>query len=70
MGMKKPKSTATPTPPDPDPVPLAVSDTSADVQSASRQSRKRMTQAYGRHKTILAGNTAQDNAGKKTILGG
>lgn len=57
-------------PKDPDPTPMASSDPTAEVQGASRAERKRVKASYGRHKTILAGNTAADNGNKKTILGG
>lgn len=66
----KPKSTATPIPDDPDPTPIASADTSTEVQGAARQAKKRVAKSYGRQQTILAGNTAQDNGAKKTILGG
>lgn len=57
-------------PPDPDPAPIANSaDTAAEQQSASRQERKKAAAANGRSKTVLAGNTATDNAAKKTVLG-
>lgn len=58
------------TPADPDPTPMSSSDTSQEVQGAARAEKKRVAKSYGRQKTILAGNTAQDNASKKTILGG
>ncbi len=58
------------TPDDPDPTPIASSDSSAEVQGAARQEKKRVAKNYGRQQTILAGNTAQDNGNKKTILGG
>lgn len=57
-------------PPDPDPTPMASSSSSSEVQSAGREERKRIAKNSGRNKTILAGDTAQDNANKKTILGG
>lgn len=58
------------TPSDPDPTPIAVSDSTPEVQSAARAERKKIAKQYGRQKTILAGNTAQTNSAKKTILGG
>ncbi len=66
----KPKSNPVKVPDDPDPTPIASADTTTEVQGAARQEKKRVANQYGRQKTILAGNTAQDNAGKKTILGG
>lgn len=65
MGASKVK-----TPDDPDPTPMATTDTTPETQTAARNERKRMAAAYGRNKTILAGNTSADNAAKKTILGG
>lgn len=67
---RKPKSSNVKVPDDPDPTPIAVSDSTAEVQSASRQERKKAASSYGRRQSIIAGNTATDNAGKKTILGG
>ena len=67
MGFKTPK---TQIPDDPDPRPAAVGDSSAEVQSARREEKKRAAGTYGRQKTILAGNTAADNGNRKTILGG
>lgn len=66
----KPKSSSVPVPDDPDPTPMASADTSSEVQGAARQAKKRVARSYGRQQTILAGNTAQDNEAKKTILGG
>lgn len=57
-------------PDDPDPTPMASSDPTPEVQGAARSEKKRVAKSYGRQKTILAGNTAQDNGNKKTILGG
>lgn len=57
-------------PDDPDPTPMAASDPTAEVQGAARAEKKRVAKSYGRQKTILAGNTTQDQAAKKTILGG
>lgn len=57
-------------PPDPDPTPSVTTDTSAEIQSERRETKKRAVGTYGRQKTILAGNTTTDNQGKKTILGG
>lgn len=57
-------------PDDPDPTPISSSDPSTEVQGASRQEKKRTAKSYGRQKTILAGEGSQDNAAKKTILGG
>lgn len=65
------KSPATVTPPkDPDPSPTITSDPSAEVQASRREEKKRNVGTYGRHRTILAGNTSTDNQNKKTILGG
>ena len=58
------------TPDDPDPTPIAAGDPTPEVQGAARAEKKRVAKSYGRQNTILAGNTAQDNANKKTILGG
>ena len=58
------------TPDDPDPTPMTASDTTQEVAGAARAERKRNARNFGRNQTILAGNTAQDNAQKKTILGG
>lgn len=58
------------TPDDPDPTPMASSDPSPEVQGAARSEKKRAAKSYGRQKTILAGNTSEDNGAKKTILGG
>ena len=71
MGFSSKSSSATvKTPDDPDPTPIASSDPTPEVQGAARAEQKRTAKSYGRQKTILAGNTAQDNANKKTILGG
>ena len=64
----KPKKVAQP--PDPDPTPMTSSSSAKEVQSAGREERKRVARNYGRNKTTIAGNTAQDNDNKKTILGG
>lgn len=66
--MSSPKSVDTP--PDPDPRPTVTSSSSAEVKQASREEKQRNLQTYGRQKTVLAGNSSQDNANKKTILGG
>ena len=58
------------TPYDPDPTPISSSDPTPEVQGAARFEKKRVAKSYGRQKTILAGNTEQDNGAKKTILGG
>ena len=74
MGVKKSSSSSAASsirvPSDPDPTPIATSNTSTDVRSAAREAQKRTASSYGRQKTILAGNSASDNAGKKTVLGG
>lgn len=57
-------------PDDPDPTPISSADSTPEVQGAARSEKKRVAKSYGRQKTILAGNTAQDNSAKKTILGG
>ena len=57
-------------PADPDPTPISSSDPTPEVQGAARAEKKRVAKSYGRNQTILAGNTSQDNAAKKTILGG
>lgn len=57
-------------PPDPDPTPVSSSSPTPEVQGAARVEKKRVAKSYGRNQTILAGNTSQDNAAKKTILGG
>lgn len=57
-------------PPDPDPTPIHSSESTQEVQGAARAEKKKVAGNYGRSKTILAGNTAQDNSNKKTILGG
>ena len=64
----KPKKVKTPD--DPDPTPIASADPTPEVQGAARAEKKRVAKAYGRQQTILAGNTAQNNESKKTILGG
>ena len=64
----KPKVKSTPIPDDPDPIPSTPSDLSESVQGAARAERKKSLQSYGRHKTILAGDTSESR--KKTILGG
>ncbi len=57
-------------PADPDPSPIAGSaDANVEAQGAARQERKRVARSYGRAQTVLAGNTAADNAAKKTVLG-
>lgn len=66
---KAPKSNVQ-VPDDPDPTPIAVSDSTAEVQSANRAERKRTAQSYGRKQSIIAGNTAAANNQKKSILGG
>lgn len=58
------------TPDDPDPTPISSADPTPEVQGAARSEKKRVAKSYGRQKTILAGNTAQDNSAKKNILGG
>lgn len=68
MGAKKAQKVETPD--DPDPTPMTASDASQEVAGAARAERKKAANNYGRSKTILAGNTAQDNTNKKTILGG
>ena len=55
-------------PSDPDPTPTPATFSAEEIQSASRNERKKIAKSYGRHKTILAGDTDQN--GKKTILGG
>lgn len=57
-------------PDDPDPTPISSADPTPEVQGASRKEKKRAAKQYGRQQTILAGNTAQENGAKKTILGG
>ena len=64
----KPKKVAQP--PDPDPTPMTSSSSSQEVTAASLEERRRAARNYGRNKTTIAGNTAQDNGNKKTILGG
>ena len=64
-GVKSPKQ-----PDDPDPSPISgSSDANVESQSASRNERKRVARSYGRAQTVLAGNSAADNAAKKTVLG-
>lgn len=58
------------TPDDPDPTPVSSADPTPEVQGAARSEKKRVAKSYGRQKTILAGNTAQENNARKTILGG
>lgn len=71
MSTKTPKSNQVKMPDDPDPTPIAASDTTAEVQGAARNEKKRLAKSYGRQQTILAGNTNQAAAAeKKTILGG
>lgn len=70
MSSSKPKSSPVHVPDDPDPTPIVSSDPTPDVQGAARSERKKVAKSYGRQNTILAGNTAQDNGAKKTILGG
>lgn len=70
MSGSKVKTNSVKTPDDPDPTPITTGDSSAEVQGAARNERKRMAGNYGRTKTILAGSTAADNGNKKTILGG
>ena len=55
-------------PSDPDPTPTPATFSAEEIQSAARNERKKIAKSYGRHKTILAGDT--DSQGKKTILGG
>lgn len=70
MGSSSRKVKQPPDPDLPDPAPIAAgADTAAEQQSASRQERKKAAAANGRAKTVLAGNTATDNAAKKTVLG-
>jgi hypothetical protein len=64
------KSSAVETPPDPDPTPMNSGGVALNSSAAKRNLRKRTASNYGREKTILAGNTPQDNDTKKTILGG
>ena len=70
MGTKKSSSAAAAAPPDPDPTPIHASVQNEEVRSAARQEKKRISSNYGRKNTILAGQTPQDSANKKTILGG
>lgn len=70
MGSKSKGGSGVTVPPDPDPTPIHSSDTTQEVQSAARAEKKRAASMYGRKQTILAGNSAEDNANKKTILGG
>ena len=70
MSTKGTKSSNISVPADPDPTPLAAADPSPEVQSAARETKKRTIKSYGRQQTVIAGNTAVDNNGKKTILGG
>lgn len=58
------------TPPDPDPTPMVTGDSSAEVQSARREEKKRSSATYGRQKTVIAGNKTVEPATKTTILGG
>ena len=64
------KSSSVKMPDDPDPTPINSSDSTQEVQGAARAEKKRVAKSYGRQKTILAGDTSQDNTAKKTILGG
>lgn len=58
-------------PGDPDPTPVSSTDSVPEIQGAARNEQKKLARAYGRSKTILAGDPdAQQNAAKKTILGG
>lgn len=57
-------------PPDPDPTPMAQNTSSATTQQAKREEQKRIAGQSGRRKTTIAGNTAQTEQDKKTILGG
>jgi hypothetical protein len=66
----KPKSVSVAPPPDPDPVPMASGLSNGVTDTEKRQIRKKSNSYYGRTKTILAGDTPQDNDTKKTILGG
>lgn len=66
--MTTPKTARMPS--DPDPRPTVIGDSSQEVQSKTREERKKAVGTYGRQKTILAGNSSADNANKKTILGG
>ena len=66
---KTPKTTTAASLPDPDPSPTITSDSSAEVQGARREAKKRAAATYGRQNTLLAGNAATNEA-KKTILGG
>lgn len=76
MSGSKVKSNAVKTPDDPDPTPITQGDSSAEIQGAARNEKKKMAGNFGRKNTILAGNTmaagntAADNSTKKTILGG
>ena len=58
------------TPDDPDPTPISSADPTPEVQGAARSEKKRLAKSYGRQKTILSGNSMQENSAKKTILGG
>lgn len=66
----KPKAASVAPPPDPDPAPVASGLFNGVTNEEKRQVRKKASSQYGRTKTILAGNTPQDNDTKKTILGG
>lgn len=75
MSGSKVKSNAVKTPDDPDPTPITQGDSSAEIQGAARNEKKKMAGNFNRKNTILAGNmaagnTPADNSTKKTILGG
>ena len=69
MGKGAKTSSYTP-PPDPDPTPMVQSNSSEASQQAKREEQKRIAGQKGRRSTTIAGNTAQTEQDKKTILGG
>lgn len=59
-----------PAPPDPDPIPAVSSPTGEAAAGVARQKRKANSQNFGRTSSLLTVNSPQDNAAKKSILGG
>ena len=70
MSSPKTPKTTTQQLPDPDPSPTITSDSSAEVQGARREAKKRAAATYGRQNTLLAGGNAATNGVKKSVLGG
>ena len=70
MGSHKTKTPDTPAVKEPDPAPTVVSVDGPEAQAAEDAEKRRSRRGLTRQKTILAGDTSQEGAGRRTILGG